>query len=133
MKKKVSSKKFSEKSETLSVIKKLKDELSRVVVGQEEIIDGILMAMIADGHVLVEGVPGIAKSLVVKSMALITGCEFSRIQFTVDLLRTDIVGLTTLAPNRRSYEVLKGPVFSNFVMADEVNRAPPKTQSALLE
>lgn len=133
MAKKVSSKKSLGNRETLGIIKKLKDELSKVVVGQEEIIDGILMAMIADGHVLVEGVPGIAKSLVVKTIAVITGCDFSRIQFTVDLLPTDIVGITTLSPNRRSYEVLKGPVFSNFVMTDEVNRAPPKTQSALLE
>ncbi len=116
-----------------SKIALLKKEVAKVVVGQEKVIEGILRALLADGHVLVEGVPGIAKTLVVKSIAVATGCEFGRIQFTVDLLPTDIIGVTTLTPDKSSFEVLKGPVFNHFVMADEVNRAPPKTQSSLLE
>lgn len=117
----------------LSLIKELKKEISRVVVGQEDIVDGIIRALIANGHVLLEGVPGIAKSLIIKSIAITTGCNFGRIQFTVDLLPTDIIGITTLSADKSAFAILKGPVFSNFLMADEINRAPPKTQSALLE
>ncbi len=115
------------------LIAKIKAEVARVVVGQGVIVEKMILALIANGHVLVEGVPGIAKSLIVKTLAVTTGCNQSRIQFTVDLLPTDIVGLTTLAPDNKTFQVIKGPIFSNFVMADEINRAPPKTQSALLE
>jgi MoxR-like ATPase len=117
----------------LELINQLKKEVSKVVVGQDEVVEGIIKSVIAKGHVLVEGVPGIAKSLVIRAIAVGTGCQFGRIQFTVDLLPTDIIGITTLTPDRTSFEVLKGPIFNNFVMADEINRAPPKTQSALLE
>ena len=115
------------------MIDKLRAELAKVVVGQTEVIEQFITALIANGHVLVEGVPGTAKTLIVKSIAEASGCDFGRIQFTVDLLPTDIIGITSLSPDKSSFEILKGPVFSNFLMADEINRAPPKTQSALLE
>ncbi|MFC1648641.1 AAA family ATPase [Nanoarchaeota archaeon] len=112
--------------------KEMKKEISRLVVGQDEIVDGMIEAFLSNGHVLVEGVPGIGKTLLVRTMAMITGCKFSRIQFTPDLLPTDIVGITTYEEGRGFYTI-KGPVFANFVLADEINRAPPKVQSALLE
>ncbi|MBI2662941.1 MoxR family ATPase [Candidatus Woesearchaeota archaeon] len=114
------------------VFSNIKSELARVVVGQEDVVNGLLRALICNGHTLVEGVPGIAKTLIVKSLAEITGCQFSRIQFTVDLLPTDIVGLTTY-DRKKGFTVIKGPVFANFLIADEINRASPRTQSALLE
>ena len=110
----------------------IKAELGKVIVGQHEIIDSMILALISNGHVLVEGVPGIAKTLTVKTLANVTNSQFSRIQFTPDLLPTDIIGITTYEEGRGFYSV-KGPVFANFVLADEINRAPPKVQSALLE
>jgi len=110
----------------------IKAELGKVIVGQEEIIDSMILALLCNGHVLVEGVPGIAKTLTVKTLASVTNSQFSRIQFTPDLLPTDIIGITTYEEGRGFYSV-KGPVFANFVLADEINRAPPKVQSALLE
>jgi MoxR-like ATPase len=91
-----------------------------------------LRALISDGHVLLEGVPGIAKTLVIKALAQVSGCTSKRIQFTVDLLPTDILGLTTYTPEK-GFEIVKGPIFANFIIADEINRSPPKTQSALIE
>ncbi|MFT4250348.1 MAG: AAA family ATPase [Candidatus Woesearchaeota archaeon] len=111
---------------------KLREELKKIVIGQDEIVTSLLEALIANGHVLVEGIPGVAKTLTIRSLARVTGCEFKRIQFTPDLLPTDIVGITTYEEGRGFYTV-KGPVFANFVLADEINRAPPKVQSALLE
>ncbi len=113
-------------------IKEVKKEISKVVVGQEHIINGLLIAIFANGSVLLEGVPGIAKTLMVRTLSQIMGCKFSRIQFTPDLLPTDIIGITTYEKERGFY-VLKGPIFANFILADEINRAPPKVQSALLE
>jgi len=113
-------------------IKKIKQEISRVVVGQHDVVDGLLRAILADGHVLVEGVPGIAKTLLVRALAVVTGCSFKRIQFTVDLLPTDITGITAYH-EKKGFYIVKGPIFANYIIADEVNRAPPKTQSALLE
>ncbi len=110
----------------------MRREISRIVVGQREMIDGMIEAILCNGHVLVEGVPGIGKTLLVRAMARITGCQFSRIQFTPDLLPTDIVGITTYEEGR-GFFTIKGPIFANFVLADEINRAPPKVQSALLE
>ena len=110
----------------------IRAELKKAVVGQDDVIDQIFIALLAKGNVLIEGVPGTAKSLLVRCIADAIGCTFSRVQFSVDLLPSDIVGLSTIAPNGK-LDVIKGPVFANFVMADEVNRAPPKTQSALLE
>jgi len=114
------------------LISEIENEMSKIVVGQHEIIHGILRAIICNGHVLVEGVPGVAKTLIVRSMATVLGCDMKRIQFTVDLLPTDITGIMSYTP-KKGFEVMKGPVFTNFILADEINRSPPKTQSALLE
>jgi MoxR-like ATPase len=113
-------------------IRSIKKEIAKIVVGQEKIIDTILNGLIANGHILLEGVPGIAKTVLIRSLAAATGGVFSRIQFTVDLLPTDITGLTAYNEQKGFY-VIKGPVFANFVLADEINRAPPKVQSAMLE
>lgn len=116
-------------SKTIFEIKK---EIGRAIVGQDKIVDSLIRAILCDGHVLVEGVPGIAKTLAIKALAKASGCESNRIQFTVDLLPTDIVGLTTYTP-KKGFETIKGPVFANFIIADEINRSPPKTQSSLIE
>ncbi|MBN1156712.1 MoxR family ATPase [Candidatus Woesearchaeota archaeon] len=121
--------KIKKHSETISAIKA---EMAKIVVGQDEVIDTILKGVLSNGHILLEGVPGIAKTLIVRSLSKIMGCEFKRIQFTPDLLPTDIVGISTYEESRGFY-VLKGPIFANFILADEINRAPPKVQSALLE
>lgn len=110
----------------------LRKELGKVLIGQQEIVTSLLEALLSNGHVLVEGIPGVAKTLTIRSLAKVTGSEFKRIQFTPDLLPTDIIGITTYEEGRGFYTV-KGPVFANFVLADEINRAPPKVQSALLE
>lgn len=114
------------------VIERLKKEVGKALVGQEGVIEKLIIALISNGHVLIEGVPGIAKTLAVRALAEATGCQQSRIQFTVDLLPTDIVGLTTYYPNK-GFVTEKGPIFANFIIADEINRSPPKTQSALME
>ena len=109
-----------------------KVEMSKIIVGQDDVVNALLEALIANGHVLVEGVPGVGKTVLIRTLAKVTGCQFSRIQFTPDLLPTDIVGITTYEEGKGFFTV-KGPVFSNFVLADEINRSPPKVQSALLE
>jgi len=114
------------------IINRIKKEIGKIVVGQEKIIDGLICAILSEGHVLVEGVPGIAKTLVIKALSEVTGCQSKRIQFTVDLLPTDITGITSYTPGK-GFEIVKGPIFANFIIADEINRSPPKTQSALLE
>ncbi len=111
----------------------LRSEISRVIVGQQETIDRLLLALISDGHVLLEGVPGIAKTLLIKTLAQAVDASFSRIQFTPDLLPADITGTRIFNQQSSSFSTVKGPVFSQFVLADEINRAPPKVQSALLE
>lgn len=113
-------------------IESIKKEVSKVVIGQQEIVDSLIRAIISDGHVLLEGVPGLAKTLVVRTIASVFGCDFKRIQFTPDLLPADLIGITTYDKEKGFY-VVKGPIFTNFVLADEINRAPPKVQSALLE
>ncbi len=110
-----------------------KDEVKKVIVGQEEILDKLLIALIADGHVLLEGVPGLAKTLMVKTFSDVCGISFCRIQFTPDLLPADIIGTKIYNHSNSSFSTQKGPVFHNFILADEINRAPPKVQSALLE
>jgi MoxR-like ATPase len=110
----------------------IRSEISKVIIGQDEVINGFLRALVSNGHVLIEGVPGLAKTLMIKTLARAIGCDFSRIQFTPDLLPTDIIGITAYDKNKGFY-VVKGPIFSNLVLADEINRAPPKVQSALLE
>ncbi len=110
----------------------IKDEMEKIVVGQKTIIDSMLVGMLSNGHMLVEGIPGLAKTLIIRAMAKITACDFKRIQFTVDLLPTDITGITAYHTGKGFYTI-KGPIFANFILADEINRAPPKVQSALLE
>lgn len=111
----------------------LRDEISRVIVGQQGVIDRLVISLMADGHVLLEGVPGIAKTLLIKTLAQAIDASFSRIQFTPDLLPADITGTKIFNQQSSSFSTVKGPVFSQFLLADEINRAPPKVQSALLE
>jgi MoxR-like ATPase len=116
-----------------SLIDACRKELGKRIIGQKEMVDGLLTALIAGGHILLEGVPGLAKTLAVKSLAQITGLEFKRIQFTPDLLPADLTGTLIWDQSRGSFSVRRGPVFANVILADEINRAPAKMQSALLE
>ena len=118
--------------EVVKVVEEVEREISNIVVGQSATVRGILRSIFCDGHTLVEGVPGIAKTLMVRAMAVILGCDMKRVQFTVDLLPTDITGIMSYTP-KKGFEIVKGPIFANFILADEINRSPPKTQSALLE
>jgi len=114
----------------------LREEIGRVIVGNREVIDGVLSCMLGSSHALLEGVPGLGKTMLVRTLAGVLGLEFSRIQFTPDLMPADIIGTVVLdegAGGARSLEFRRGPIFANIVLADEVNRATPKTQSALLE
>jgi len=117
-------------SQTLQAVR---SSLQSVIVGQDDLLDGLLIALLADGHVLLEGLPGLAKSLAVSSLARSVGGDFRRIQFTPDLLPADLVGTHVYNPKSGDWQVKEGPVFANFVLADEINRAPAKVQSALLE
>ncbi len=117
-------------SHTLQAVR---SSLQSVIVGQDDLLDGLLIALLADGHVLLEGLPGLAKSLAVNALARSIGGEFRRIQFTPDLLPADLVGTHVYNPKTGDWQVKEGPVFANFVLADEINRAPAKVQSALLE
>jgi MoxR-like ATPase len=110
----------------------VRKEIRKVVVGQDDVVNTMLRCIVANSHVIVEGIPGIGKTLFIKALAKVMGSEFKRIQFTPDLLPSDIIGINTYEKERGFY-VLKGPIFANFVLADEINRAPPKVQSALLE
>ncbi|MCW8156466.1 MoxR family ATPase [Stutzerimonas stutzeri] len=111
----------------------LREELHKAVVGQHEVIDGVLTALIAGGHVLIEGVPGLGKTLLVRALARCFGGEFSRIQFTPDLMPSDVTGHAVYDMQSEQFKLRKGPVFTNLLLADEINRAPAKTQAALLE
>jgi MoxR-like ATPase len=111
----------------------LKKEIARVIVGQDDLVNGLLVGLLANGHILVEGVPGLAKTLTVKTLAQTVSAAFQRIQFTPDLLPADIVGTMIFNPKDGTFAVKKGPVFTNILLADEINRAPAKVQSALLE
>ena len=111
----------------------LRDELHKAVIGQNEVIDGVLTALIAGGHVLIEGVPGLGKTLLVRALARCFGGEFSRIQFTPDLMPSDVTGHAVYDMQSEQFKLRKGPVFTNLLLADEINRAPAKTQAALLE
>lgn len=116
--------------ETVSHIRR---ELSKVIVGQDDVIEQILVAFLAEGHALLEGVPGTAKTLIVKTLAKIIGAKFSRIQFTPDLMPSDITGTNVFNMQTSKFSVRPGPIFTDILLADEINRTPPKTQSALLE
>lgn len=107
--------------------------MNRVIVGQKHLVDSLLTGLLSDGHVLLEGVPGLAKTLAIKTLAQLVDAEYSRIQFTPDLLPADVVGTMIYSQKDENFQVKKGPVFANFVLADEINRAPAKVQSALLE
>ena len=108
-------------------------EMSKVIVGQKHMTERLLIGLLSNGHILLEGVPGLAKTLAIKTLASIVDADFSRIQFTPDLLPADLVGTMIYSQKTEEFLVKKGPVFANFVLADEINRSPAKVQSALLE
>ena len=108
-------------------------EMSKVIVGQKPLIENLLIGLLANGHILLEGVPGLAKTLAIKTLASVVDAKFSRIQFTPDLLPADLIGTLIYSPRTEEFQVKKGPVFANFILADEINRSPAKVQSALLE
>ena len=112
---------------------KLRNEVGHVIVGQSHMLDRLLIGLLSNGHVLLEGVPGLAKTLTIKSLATAIHAQFSRIQFTPDLLPADVIGTLIYNQQRNEFVVRKGPIFANFILADEINRAPAKVQSALLE
>ncbi|MEP6713741.1 MAG: MoxR family ATPase [Ferruginibacter sp.] len=114
-------------------VTRINDELSKVIVGQHGMIERLLIGLLSNGHILLEGVPGLAKTLAIKSLAQCIKANFSRIQFTPDLLPADVVGTMIYNQGKNEFYVRKGPIFSNFILADEINRAPAKVQSALLE
>ena len=120
-------------TEASAFIQPLKQELARVIVGQEELIERLIIGMITNGHLLVEGVPGLAKTLTISNLAKTITASCSRIQFTPDLLPADIMGTSIYNPKEHEFSIKKGPVFANLILADEINRAPAKVQSALLE
>ncbi len=116
-----------------NLVHRLRTELGKVIVGQEEMIDRLLVGLLSNGHILLEGVPGLAKTTAIKSLAQALATKFQRIQFTPDLLPADLIGTMIYVPAESKFTTRKGPIFSNFVLADEINRAPSKVQSALLE
>ncbi|HEV3468669.1 MAG TPA: MoxR family ATPase [Pyrinomonadaceae bacterium] len=116
-----------------STVEHIRAELGKVIVGQDEVVEQVLVALLAEGHALVEGVPGTAKTLLVKTLARIVGADFSRIQFTPDLMPSDITGTNVFNTATASFSLRRGPVFTDVLLADEINRTPPKTQAALLE
>lgn len=115
------------------LVKKIREEVGKVIVGQERLIDRLILALVTDGHILLEGVPGLAKTLSVNTLAKALGLDFKRISFTPDLLPADVVGTLVYSPKTGEFAPKKGPVFTNLLLADEINRAPAKVQSALLE
>ena len=123
----------SREIERRSPLGNLRRELAKVIEGQVEVVESLMVALIAGGHVLIEGVPGVAKTLVARSLAAALGMEFSRIQFTPDLMPADITGVNVFEPKTADFQFRAGPLFADIVLADEINRAPAKTQSALLE
>src|SRR5438552_9799682 len=116
--------------ETLALARQ---ETAKVIIGQTEVVDKALIAIFTGNHALIEGVPGVAKTLLVRTLAHVLGCSFSRIQFTPDLMPADITGTNIFNLQRNEFTLVKGPIFTSFLLADEINRAPAKTQSALLQ
>src|ERR1041385_7581375 len=115
------------------VLAQARHETAKVIIGQHEVIERALIAIFTGNHVLIEGVPGVAKTLLVRTLAQVLGCDFARIQFTPDLMPADITGTNVFNLQRNEFSLIKGPVFTSFLLADEINRAPAKTQSALLQ
>ena len=115
------------------VLAAAKREIAKVIIGQDQVIDGALIAIFTNHHALIEGVPGIAKTLLVRTLAHVLGCEFGRIQFTPDLMPADITGTHVFSLQKNTFTLVRGPIFTTFLLADEINRAPAKTQSALLQ
>ncbi len=116
-----------------ALVESVRTEIGKVIVGQHEMVDQLIAALLADGHVLIEGVPGVAKTLTTKLLAQIIDADFSRIQFTPDLMPADVIGTSIFNPKTSEFEFKKGPIFSNLVLIDEINRSPAKTQAALFE
>ena len=119
--------------EQSAFVSRLRDEIGRIVVGQQYMVDRLMLGILANGHVLVEGVPGLAKTTAIKTLANAMHCQFSRIQFTPDLLPADLIGTLVYNPKDGGFTTKKGPVFANIILADEINRTSPRTQSAFLE
>ena len=119
--------------ETKKIIKTIQDEMAQIIVGQEQLMDRLLVAILTRGHILLEGVPGLAKTTAIDTLSKILQVHFQRIQFTPDLLPSDLIGSKIFNPKNHSFYVKKGPIFANFILADEINRSPAKVQSALLE
>src|SRR5438477_13080859 len=115
------------------VLVQARQEVAKVIIGQTDVIDKALIAIFTGHHALIEGVPGVAKTLLVRTLAQVLGCSFSRIQFTPDLMPSDITGTNVFNLQRNEFTLIKGPIFTSFLLADEINRAPAKTQSALLQ
>jgi len=115
------------------VLTRARQEVAKVIIGQNDVVDKALIAIFTGHHALIEGVPGVAKTLLVRTLAHVLGCEFSRIQFTPDLMPADITGTNIFNLQRNEFTLIKGPIFTSFLLADEINRAPAKTQSALLQ
>jgi len=125
---------IKEKISILSLkFNKLKDELSKIIVGQEELIESLIICLITNGNILIEGVPGLAKTLSIKTLSNFINTNFKRIQFTPDLLPSDLIGSEIFDPKTSEFKIKKGPIFTNLLLADEINRAPAKVQTALLE
>ena len=116
-----------------SFVDLLSMEMGKVIVGQKQLVENLLIGLLANGHILLEGVPGLAKTLAINTLAQAVSAKFSRIQFTPDLLPADVLGTLIYSQKNEQFEVHKGPIFANFVLADEINRSPAKVQSALLE
>ncbi|MDO9208250.1 MAG: AAA family ATPase [Sulfuricurvum sp.] len=117
----------------IETINLIRAEMAKVVVGQEKMIDGLLIGLLCEGHILIEGIPGLAKTTTVKALSKTLGLGFKRVQFTPDLLPSDILGAEVYDPQNNGFKIKKGPIFTNLLLADEINRAPAKVQSALLE
>lgn len=115
------------------IVDQLRKGMQQIIVGQSHLIDSLLIALLADGHILLEGMPGLAKTLAIKTLAQLVQAEYKRIQFTPDLLPADVIGTMMYSQKQEEFQVKQGPIFSNFILADEINRAPAKVQSALLE
>jgi len=116
-----------------SILQRARSEVRKVIIGQEAVVDQALIAIFTGSHALIEGVPGVAKTLLVRTLARVLGCEYNRIQFTPDLMPADITGTTIYDMQRGEFTLVRGPIFTTFLLADEINRAPAKTQSALLQ